>query len=437
MTELESRLNVLLPVVGSHGDVHPFIGIGLKLRARGHRARIITNEHFEPLVRQVGLDFSPLGTDEEYRRMLAKPELWHRGKGPRLIFEYIGELARPLYAAMEPLLADDTVVVHSSLALGARLIQEKHGVPTATVHLQPASFRSVIEPARMPGLPLSPWIPASVKRAVYKLLDRFVIDPRIGPPLNTFRTELGLPPVRSIAFAWWDSPQCVIGLFPEWFAAGQPDWPPQTRLAGFPLYDENDATPMNAALQDFLNGGTPPIAFTFGTAMWRAEKFFIEAVDACRYLNRRGLILTRHEAQVPRWLPIDVMHVPFAPFGALLPRCAALVHHGGIGTSAQGMAAGIPHLVTPFTHDQPDNAGRMRKLGVAAMIPPKKFRARRVADILQQLLVDPVTKERCAAVAEKFAAQNALERVCDWIEELARGGMIAGSGTGMVSGEID
>src|SRR5262249_34229253 len=159
---------------------------------------------------------------------------------------------------------------------------------------------------------------------------------------------------------WWHSPQLVIGMFPQWFAQPQPDWPKQTVLSGFPLYDEPEITPIDAELESFLRAGEPPIAFTPGSAMWAAEEYFEQGVQTCIRWNRGGLLLTRHRDHFPARLPPGVIHVHYAPFSDLLPRCAGFVHHGGIGSSAQALAAGVPQLVTPFAHDQPDNAFRLK-----------------------------------------------------------------------------
>ena len=109
--------------------------------------------------------------------------------------------------------------------------------------------------------------------------------------------------------------------------------------------------------------GEPPIVFTPGSAMYHGQDFFRASVEACKQLNRRGILLTRHAEQIPADLPATIRHFSYAPFSLLLPRAAALVHHGGIGTSAQAMAAGCRQLITPFAHDQFDNADRLRRLG--------------------------------------------------------------------------
>src|SRR5207248_880443 len=134
----------------------------------------------------------------------------------------------------------ETVMAMSSLAFAARCAQEKLKIPAATVHLAPSVFRSVSDPPRYGRLPNPPW--PAYQRVLFRLID-FFGDRAIGPRLNAFRGELGLPPVARVLKDYWHSPQSVIGFFPKWFAAPQPEWPAQTKLVGFPLFDEKGITP--------------------------------------------------------------------------------------------------------------------------------------------------------------------------------------------------
>jgi UDP:flavonoid glycosyltransferase YjiC (YdhE family) len=418
-TTLEARLNALLVAIGSHGDVHPFVGIALRLRARGHDVTIMANGHFEGLVRRAGLDFAPVGTAEEYQAMALRPELWHPSKGLKLVLEGTVQGIRPVYDnIMGRHVPGETVVVASTLGLGARVAQDKHGIPTATVQLQPSILRSVHHSPRLPGSPIRSWQPAWFQHALWWAADRFFIDPGIAPGVNAFRAEVGLPPVRRIMKDWWNSPDLVLGLFPEWFAPPQPDWPPQTRLTNFPLYDEKGLEPMPAPLVEFLESGDKPIAFTPGSAMWQGHSFFDAAVATCQQLGRRGLLLSRRREHIPPELPPGVMHVEYAPFSELLPRCAALVHHGGIGTSSQAMASGLPQLVTPMAHDQPDNAERLERLGVARWVAVGKFNGGSGARLLGELLTSKQVADACGAVREKLVGSDGIGQTCDLIEQL-------------------
>jgi len=263
-------------------------------------------------------------------------------------------------------------------------------------------------------------MPLAMRRFIYYAADAMAIDPLLAPAVNSCRRELGLPPVRRILNGWWNSPQRVIGLFPSWFATPQPDWPRQTRLTGFPLFDESELKAFSPELEQFLASGDRPIAFTPGSAMWNGHDFFLESARACTLLGRRGVLLSRHRDHIPRDLPAGVIHVDYAPFSALLPRCAALVHHGGIGTSAQALAAGIPQLIMPRAHDQPDNAARLQRLGAARSVAPGRYRAGTIAPLLKDLLDSPEVANACQSLRTRFADADPIGETCDLLEELGK-----------------
>ncbi len=269
------------------------------------------------------------------------------------------------------------------------------------------------------GVPMTPTTPRFLKRIYFAIGDMFVIDRCLARPINAMRRDLGLRPVRGIFRKWMHSPDLCIGLFPDWFALPQRDWPPNSRVTGFPLYDERGLEPLSAELLSFLDAGSPPIAFTPGSAMRQGLPFFQAAAEACKKLGRRGLLLSRHRGHIPADLTPGVIHIDYAPFSELLPRCAALVHHGGVGTLSQALASGIPQLVMPMAHDQIDNASRLCRLGVAAQLEPKLFRGPAVADALGALLGSDAVAAKCREIAERFSAADPLGQTCDLIESLA------------------
>lgn len=421
-------MRILLLTIGSSGDVHPFIGLGLALQKRGHSVKLITNPFFGEIAHRVGLELVPLGEIETYRNVVADPMLWHKKKGTVVVFDLVLNGLRETYdAVVDNYVPGETVVVASSLGLAARIAQDKLQIPTVTVHLAPSQFRSHSSPPKLPGLWMPAWLPMWVKKRMWAAGDRYFIDPMLGPRVNALRAELGLPAVDGILRDFWNSPQRVIGLFPDWFAEPQADWPGQMRLTGFPRYDEAGACAADPALEQFLNDGDPPIAFTPGSAMYHGHDFFLASVEACKRLNRRGILLTKHAEQIPKNLPTTIRHFAYAPFSQLLPRAAALVHHGGIGTSAQALAAGCRQLVTPFAHDQFDNADRLVRLGVARSIVARKYTASSATRELSKLLVDARVSQRCAEIANRLHGDDAVERTCDLILELGIAGAALGT----------
>src|SRR5262249_52129390 len=228
--------------------------------------------------------------------------------------------------------------------------------------ISPSSLRSVRDPARLPGPRLPSWSPFWYRRLIYRISD-WLIDRWAAGPLNQFRQELGLPRIKRLSAGWWYSPQLNLGLFPDWFAPPPPDWPPGTRLTAFPLFDERTLTKSPPEVEDFLRAGEPPLLFTFGSAMFQGQRFFAAALEATQLLKRRCLLLTSFEKNLPQQLPGWARHFRYVPFSQVFPRVAAVVHHGGIGTTAQGLAAGVPQLIMPLGYDQLDNAARVARLG--------------------------------------------------------------------------
>ena len=412
-------MHAILVPVGSHGDVHPLVGLGLALRSRGHRVTFVVGDYFKPLIR--GLGFATVGVmnASDFQAAMRDPDLWHPSRGFHAVARMMPEAARAIYGRIVELNEPgETVVVGATLAFGARLAQEKLGVPTATVHLQPGTLHSNFQTPIYGGVDTN-GLPRWARRAFFKFVYARMVNPHFLPGLNAFRAELGLPPARDVLRTWLHSPELTLGFFPSWFGPPQPDWP-AIDLVGFPLYDERDATPIGPDLAAFLDAGPPPIAFTPGSANLFGRAFFEAAAAACVRLGRRGLLLTRFPEQVPPDLPDGVIHVDYAPFSQLLPRVAALVHHGGVGTAAQAMAAGVPQLIWPLAHDQFDNAARMERLGIARSIVPSKFRGPAAAKALAAMIEAPAVLDRCRAVAARFAADpDPMGRASDLIEALA------------------
>src|SRR4029077_6363317 len=262
------------------------------------------------------------------------------------------------------------VLVAAAIAVGARIVAEADGVPLVTVQLQPSVFMSEddrpLMDARLKFLQRLPrWAWQMVFSVFHKAIDR-----ELAPQINAVRAELGLrEPVRGIMRDWWMSPQRVLALFPEWFAPRRRDWPPQTVLTRFPLYDGDP--PLAAAAEAFLSEGTAPILFTPGSANMWGKAFFEAAAAACVQLKRRAMLVTPYADHIPPALPVGIRHFNGLPFSRVFARCAAVVHHGGVGTAAQGLAAGVPQLIMPMAHDQPDQAQRLQRLGVGDYLVPK------------------------------------------------------------------
>lgn len=412
-------MHFLMTAFGSYGDVHPIAGLGRTLHQRGHDVTIVANPHFQSVIEAVGAEFLPLGTLDDYEIFAENPDVWHPIRGPLLVMQLgVAKYLRELYTLLESHYREgETTIVAHPLDFASRVFQEKQNAPLASVALAPLMFRSHHESQKLGTLLLETWVPRWLRDFQYWVADK-VADRIICPTLNRLRSEQGLPPVSRVFKDWIYSPQLVLGLFPAWFTAKQPDWPAQVELTGFPLWDEPSTAGLPAEVKEFLEEGSPPIVFTPGSAMAHGQSFFEAAVAACQLLDRRGILLTKYPEQLPANLPTTVRHFGFVPFSQLLPRSAAFVHHGGIGSSAQGLAAGIPQLIMPMAYDQPDNASRLKRLGVAESLAPKKFKAPAVAHALSHLLASKEVHQQCRHWAEQCDSQTSLSAACHKLEEL-------------------
>ncbi len=407
---MTAPIEALLVPIGSSGDVLPFLAIGRALQQRGGRVAVLANEWFADPVRRAGLDLLPFGSSEEYLSVIS-------ARGPGQLLRTARKLAHDtthgLCGAVEAAASPRTIVVSHTLAFGARIAAEKLGLKSVTAHLAPAVFDSAEEPAVLPGFFNSDLRPRWYKRGVRFFFQR-AADAVWGGSVRNLRRKLRLPPERP---SHEGRKRSSLALFPDWFAPPQRDWPEGTTLTGFPLYDDPGAPDVPADLASFLE--TAPIVFTPGSGQVNERGFFEVAIEASRKLGRRALLLTRFRQQLPEELPAHVRHAPFVPLGALLPRAAAIVHHGGIGTCAQALAAGTPQLVRPWGFDQLDNATRLSRLGVGLTLRPRQFTSAAVERSLRQLLESPEVARRCRDASRLQQAGDAAASACAAIERAA------------------
>ncbi len=406
---------ILLLPFGSAGDVFPFIWLGRHLMVRGHRVTMITACLFEEQAKRAGLNFIPLGEKDDFEAMIRDPRIWKSGIGTKVVFEFAAKSVEPYLAAIESCGKVDLMLAPVT-AFAGRLAREKHGTPLITVHLQPAVFLSVHEtPLLHPMMSLLRRMPVWFKRALFSLPNP--VDIFVMPTVRRLCQQYGVKPPRSLWREWWDSPDGVLALFPEWFAKPQPDWPANLLQWTFPLEDLAKEQPLSNELQAFLAAGERPIVFTPGSANVQASRFFAVAAEAVQRSGCRAVFVTREPKQVPLNLPANILTVNYAPFSTLLKHAAAFVHHGGIGTMSQGFAAGVPQLIMAMAHDQPDNADRLERLGAGIGLSVRQFTPKRVAHELQRLLSEPAFRQRAEVCANLTQERRAPDELMLWLEQ--------------------
>lgn len=394
------------------------LGLAVELKRRGAEVYFATNGHYRRVVEEYGIPFEAMGDEAAFQACVRHPHLWKPRHAMGHILSFLKPFMEPHYAWHVRHAAEAKVVaITNCFGFGALMAQDSHGLPVFTLHLQPAVLWSDHEPPQLANLRGPKWL----RRLMFRLGERWIVDGTVLPLVNPWRARLGLAPIAK-TMQWWNGKCGVVGMFPEWFAAPQPDWPQPLALTDFPLWSSGGERAIPSEVVDFLEGGEAPIVFTPGTGNYQAVPFFRAAVEACERLGRRGILLSEFEDQIPRPLPRAILYAPYVPLEQLLSKAAAFVHHGGIGSTSQGMAAGVPQLLMPMAHDQFDNANRVRKLGIGTWLSVGAFRGARVAKELDRLLGSAQVRQCVREVASRFVLtengrSRGITRTADWIEQ--------------------
>jgi rhamnosyltransferase subunit B len=415
-------VHVVLATLGTAGDVQPFVAIGKHLRAHGHRVELLSNPVFAELAAEAGLEFTPVGSAEDHRATFSHHFTWHAVNGFGVMWRYLARPAIPqALARLEALRGErGLVVLYSPFLMPApRIAQEDWGLRAVSAWTAPAMVPNLQPPLCVTSLRIPAWVPGVLAAAAVRALDRRKMQPLARPAVESARSSRGLPPLdRSIFLDWLHSPLLSLALFPDWFAAATPDWPRPHCHAGFPFYAGEDSA-LPDSLETFLREGEAPVVITAGTAMRGARRYFETAIDACASLGLRAVLLAREPGEVPEALPPFAIHARWAPLVTLLPRTRAILHHGGIGTLAEALRAGVPQLVLPRAYDQFDNAMRLEQLGVGMQLDPQNLRAARLAVALHRLLRPGTVDSAAKRIAAHVDPQPAAERVRLALEGLA------------------
>jgi rhamnosyltransferase subunit B len=423
---MNSGKRIILTTFGSYGDIHPYMALAMELQARGHQPVIATSELYREKMQASGFEFIPV------RPNIAPPQDQDSGTMEKVMEPRTGsqfllnEMLLPhLRDGYDDLLqavkGADLLLTHP-ITFAGPLVAQRTGIPWVSSVLAPCSFFSAYDPPMPPFWQWTRHLQLFGPRLVTALFKR-VMKMYANEGYDLFRKELGLPDRGSPVFAGQHSPTLVLALFSSLFAQPQRDWPAQTHVTGFAFYDGRNELEMPAALSRFLDDGPPPIVFTLGSsAVWVARDFYRESIEATKMLGRRAVLLIGDDRnQLTGALPPDVIAVNYAPFEALLPRAGAMVHHGGVGTTSQGLRAGVPTLIVPFAFDQPDNAAHAARLGGSRTLPRTKYLAPRVAKELGLLLEGPGYAVSARAVGEQLRLENGAAVACDLLEAVSNG----------------
>ncbi len=423
-------MRIVLSNIGTFGDINPLIAIALELKRRGHQPVMAVPAVYEPKIVPLGLEFHAVRPDIDPKNTILAEMIYDVRKGTeRGLREFLFPVLRQTYddltaAATTPSRAD--LLLLGELNYAGPLVAEVTGIPWASYVLAPLSFFSAFDP---PVLPMYPRLARADKavpgmgRAIRRLAR--LMSRKWPQPIYDLRRELGLPRGSNPLFDAKHSPDLVLALFSRVLGREQPDWPPNTKITGFCFYDSdagNAALPPH--LETFLAAGPAPLVFTLGSAaVMAAGRFYEFGARAAERLGMRAVLLIGSDTRNrPRQeLSDSICVAEYAPYSALFSRAAAVIHQGGVGTTAQCLRAGKPMLIMPYSHDQPDNARRMRRLKVARIIQRSYFTPLRVARKLRLLLEKPLYTRRASQVAMRLRTEDGVTTACNALEDLLQG----------------
>jgi rhamnosyltransferase subunit B len=416
-------VRVCLTTFGSFGDLHPVLGLALELKARGHLPIIATSPAYREIVEGEGISFASVRPDIDPNDRELMIRVMDRVRGTEVLFDMLMPHFRDSYVDLLAAADGCDLLISHPVTFAGPVVAEVRRMPWASMVLSPMLFFSMHDFPVLPPMPglvkvteMSPTVARVLGRASRAMSHGWLA------PVRALRREVGLPPGLHPIFEGQHSPTLVLAMFSRVLATPQVDWPPNVVMTGAVRYDgPDDGAGLSPDLDAFLDDGDPPIVFTLGSAaVGAAGSFYEESARAAIQLERRGLlVIGRYEENRPRQqLPKRVMVAEYAPYSRVFPRAAAVVHQGGIGTTHQALAAGHPTVVVPFSHDQPDNAHRVERLGISRTIYPNAYRAAKVQRALGELLETPATSRRAAEISEVVRSERGAAAACDAIERM-------------------
>jgi rhamnosyltransferase subunit B len=421
-------MRIVFSTYGTFGDVNPLVSLSLELKRRGHQPVLAIPEMFRPKVEPLGIGFAPVRPEQDPNdtRLIAMIYDIRHGTETGLrqfLFPSLRDSYNDLLAAIQADGGADLLVT-GELAYAAPLVAEKSGVPWASYVLAPFSFFSAYDPPVLPPYPTLARVQEKVP-ALGHVVARFArfVTRQWPEPVYALRRELGLPRGKDPIFDAKHSERLALALYSSAMGAPQPDWPPSAKITGFTFYDgSGDEGRLEPSLASFLDSGPPPLVFTLGSAaVMHAGDFYEQSAEAAQRLGQRAVLLVgADDRNLPqRKLPDTICVARYAPYSRIFPRASVLIHQGGIGTTAQALRAGRPMLVMPYSHDQPDNARRVRRLGVAEVLTRKEYKAKPAAALISRLLSDNAYQVRATTVAARIQAENGTVAACDALESAA------------------
>lgn len=424
-------MRITIVTLGYRGDVQPYVALGMGLRSVGHEVRLATHAPFADLVRGRGLDFFPLVGDPRQVAQSEDGQYWLRSSRHLLTWgRGIRRVGEPLMrqGAAECLQAcRDAEVVVASMpgAFLGQPVAEKLGLPLVRAYLWPFT------PTRAYPVGTGRHLGGPLNLATHWLLHRMMWLMQ-RPLTNRLRQEcLGLPPLPlGLPFEErLGRGELLLYGFSRWVVPRPADWGKQIHVTGYWFLDRPPDWQPPAALLRFLEAGPPPVYIGFGSmAGHRQEELARLVAEALARAGQRGVLASGWAGLDRASLPAHLFGIDAVPHDWLFPRVAAVVHHGGAGTTAAGLRAGVPSVVVPFGFDQPFWGRRVAKLGVGPQpLPVRSLSAEALARAIRQATSDPALRQRAAALGARIRAEDGVARAVEVFQQAVAGRLAAGA----------
>ena len=398
-------MKIIIPTIGTRGDVQPYIALALGLMKAGHTVTLASHPCMRGLVESYSVPFAPMGLDIDIGYETAVI----RGKSPNWMVGFM-RVMKFSFAMLEATHQDllelcctvDLVIVSHSAA--GSMEADKLGLPTVSVTLFPQA------------IPINNPKDSFIKKSLMKVAGAGM-GLMMTRPLNQIRKRVGLPPMGATGIT---SPELNLIPISSLIEPPNPLWEPRHHLTGYWFAPAPQAWSPPKALADFFEAGERPIVVSLGAMSisgddaMEAAKITLEAVDKA---GVRAVIQGWDEPMKSLPIPPTVFHAASVPHDWLLARASGLVHHGGFGTTASGFRAGIPSLVIPHIIDQFIWGQKVAELGVGAQpIPRPKLKPQIMADALVQMKATEM-REKAALLGENIRAENGVGVAVDLIEK--------------------
>lgn len=414
-------MDIIIYALGTHGDIDPMVAIASALLKRGHRVSFLSNDYFEENIRKSGCAFFSVGTCEQYRKGNSD-HAWQAENIEDNFRYYHAPAFEPAFRYVMAHARSDAAALVLGNNSGAEAACEQRGIPYVKVILSPNLIFSAIEPPA----PLRWAIPESAPRWLLRLLlkrhrkikfKRFC-NATYTEEYRKLRERLGCP----IRYQKSTHAQFSIGLFPEWYACRAKDWPANLYLLNFPLANSRCEAAREIFDQCCQQLGSP-IIFTAGSGRASAEQLFTVGRKVCEQLRVPGMFVGGRDSAGLLQGSVLCEHIDYIDFEYAFSKAKLVVHHGGIGTVAQAVKAGIAQLICPVKYDQPDNADRIYRLGLGTYVLPEQFSAENIAPMIHSMLEQAPNATALKRYAFAMTEVDAVSDACDLIESrLIHGG---------------